>query len=68
MSTSGAQVKDVWIYVECDCDPANGREHTCDWHGGVDATIDPEDPLNGMDAVWKCPACGCEHEEPEGTW
>ena len=68
MASSGQYVRDVLIYAECPCDSDDGYEHDCDWHGMVDARIDPEDHVNGMDAVWTCPNCGCERETKEGAW
>jgi hypothetical protein len=67
--SSGVLVRDVRIEAECDCTPDSTEhlehEHSCNWSGVVDATIDPAD-LYGLDAQWTCPACGCEHITPEG--
>ena len=62
--TSGTLQRWVFIWASCVCD----EEHTCGWSGGIDAVIDPEDTLNGYDAVWECPCCGCEWVQKEGTW
>jgi len=59
--TSGVYQRDIYIFAACNC-----WKHECDWHGGVDATIDPEDRVNGKTAVWVCPECGCEQETEEG--
>lgn len=68
MASSGTQVRDVQIEAECPCAPERGAEHECLWEGVIDALIDPEDGVNGMDARWTCPCCGCDHTKPEGTW
>jgi len=66
MFSSGVLVQDVLIYGQCDCNPDDRNvDHTCTWAGPVDATIDPED---STDAVWVCPACGCEHATEDGAW
>jgi len=59
--TSGQYVR--WIVIDAEC-----ATEDCGWHGETDATIDPEDRVNGMDAVWTCPNCGCERETKEGAW
>jgi len=52
-----------WVLIRGKC-----ADENCGFSGPVDASIDPEDRLNGMDAVWKCPFCRHENTSKEGTW